>query len=229
MDEINAELPDADKEEFIHPRHGLDKPHVWKAAVAQLLISLFPHDFLPEILGFNMHFEMLTWDTLRAIKELKELKLNDYYFLLHISIDNADSGHTAMAMHTVIDYIQHIQKAEGEAAAKQAWKRVQTGFVLSERLPTSPDFVPDFSSTFACSNEHEAALIEIFKAKSAVAHQLHCGSRMMIKSRSLVDWLNPVSFQYPEWQKEFLSALADTKPWVRKGDSANSKLIEILA
>jgi hypothetical protein len=45
---------------------------------------------------------------MRAIKELKELKLNDYYFLLHISIDNADSGHTAMAMHAVVKYMAHI-------------------------------------------------------------------------------------------------------------------------
>jgi hypothetical protein len=45
---------------------------------------------------------------MRAITELKELKLNDYYFLLHISIDNADSGHTAMAMHAVVKYMAHI-------------------------------------------------------------------------------------------------------------------------
>jgi hypothetical protein len=60
MGDIDANLSAPDTEDFIHPRHGLDKVHVWKAGVAQLLISIFPHEFLPEILGFNMHSEMLT-------------------------------------------------------------------------------------------------------------------------------------------------------------------------
>lgn len=166
MEDIGANLSAPDTEDFIHSRHGLDKVHVWKAGVAQLLISIFPHEFLPEILGFNMHFEMLTWDTMRAIKELKELKLNDYYLLLHISIDNADSGHTAMAMHAVIDYMVHVQNTEGEAAAKVAWKRVQTGFILSEQLVTSPD-AQDISHTgYSAPSDFEAKVRKIFKAKA---------------------------------------------------------------
>lgn len=229
MEDIGANLSAPDTEDFIHPRHGLDKVHVWKAGVAQLLISIFPHQFLPEILGFNMHFEMLTWDTMRAIKELKELKLNDYYFLLHISIDNADSGHTAMAMHAVIDYMVHVQNTEGEAAAQVAWKRVQTGFILSEQLVTSPD-AQDISHTgYSAPSDFEAKVRKIFKAKALVSHKLHCASKVKIKSRKLVDWLDPVAFESEAWQKEFIGALANSKPWVRKGNSAQSKLMSLLA
>jgi len=173
MEDIGANLSAPDTEDFIHPRHRLDKVHVWKAGVAQLLISIFPHEFLPEILGFNMHFEMLTWDTMRAIKELKELKLNDYYFLLHISIDNADSGHTAMAMQAVIDYMVHVQNTDGEPAAQEAWKRVQTGFILSERLVTSPDAQESSCTGHSTPNEFEAIVLKIFKAKALVSHKLH--------------------------------------------------------
>lgn len=178
MEDIGANLSAPDSEDYTHLRHGLNKPHVWKAGVAQLLISIFPHEFLPEILGFNMHFEMLTWDTMRAIKELKELKLNDYYFLLHISIDNADSGHTAMAMHAVIDYMEHLRSTEGDEAVHQAWKRVQTGFILSERLPTSPDAEIPGCAEYSTNNEHEAKVIKIFRAKSIVSHKLHCASKI---------------------------------------------------
>ena len=229
MEDTGANLSAPDTEDFIHPRHGLDKVHVWRAGVAQLLISIFPHEFLPEILGFNMHFEMLTWDTMRAIKELKELKLNDYYFLLHISIDNADSGHTAMAMHAVVDYMIHVQNTEGEEAAQEAWKRVQTGFILSEQLVTSPDAQPSSCAGYSAPNEFEAKVLKIFKAKALVSHKLHCASKVKIKSRKLVDWLNPVAFESDAWQKEFISALANSKPWVRKGNSAQSKLMALLA
>lgn len=228
MDDIDANLSAPDTEDFIHPRHGLDKVHVWKAGVAQLLISIFPHEFLPEILGFNMHFEMLTWDTMRAIKELKELKLNDYYFLLHISIDNADSGHTAMAMQAVVDYMAHVQNTDGDAAAQEAWKRVQTGFILSEQLVTSPDAQVANCTGCSAPNEFEAKVLKIFKAKALVSHKLHCASKVKIKSRKLVDWLNPVAFESDAWQKEFIGALANSKPWVRKGNSAQSKLMTLL-
>lgn len=229
MEDIGANLPAPNTEDFIHPQHGLDKVHVWKAGVAQLLISIFPHEFLPEILGFNMHFEMLTWDTMRAIKELKELKLNDYYFLLHVSIDNADSGHTAMAMQAVIDYMAHVQTADGEAAAQAAWKRVQTGFILSEQLITSPDAQMSDCTGYSGPNEFEAKVLKIFKAKALVSHKLHCASKVKVKSRKLVDWLNPVAFESEAWQKEFIAALANSKPWVLKGNSAQSKLMTLLA
>ena len=51
----------------------------------------------------------------------------------------------------------------------------------------------------------------------------------MIKSRKLVDWLDPVSFESDAWQKEFIGALANSKPWVRKGNSAQSSLMALLA
>ena len=227
MNQIDSGLPNGDSAEFISPDHQLDTPQVWKAAVAQLLISLNPHEFLPEILGFNMHFEMLTWDTMRAIKELKELKLNEYYFLLHVSIDNADSGHTAMAMQVVIDYVRHIQETEGASVAQQVWRRVQTGFILSENLASSPgDLVGggDYLDDVYLDN-NEVGINKIFKAKAVVAHRLHCSSRVKIQNKALVEWLEPEAFQSRRWQKDFLDALAETRPWIRKGESNKSKLV----
>ena len=62
-----------------------------------------------------------------------------------------------------------------------------------------------------------------------MSHKLHCASKVKIKSRKLVDWLNPVAFESDAWQKEFIGALANSKPWVRKGNSAQSKLMTLLA
>jgi hypothetical protein len=231
MEDIAAELPAADSEDFIHPRHNLTEARCWKAAMAQLTISLFPHDFLPEALGFNMAYESLPLHLLKTVKELRELRLNPYYFELHISIDNADSGHAAMAMAAVTNYVELVAKQEGEEAAHVAWKRVQAGYILAEGLPTTPE-----SPSLKVHTEEpfprtdtEAALIEIFAAKSFVAHKIHCNSRLRIGRRSLVDWLEPNAFKDPQWQKEFLQDLGNCKPWVIKGNSEKSRLVKELS
>ena len=231
MREIKVDLSDGDHPDFIHPRHQLDEPRVWKAAVAQLLISLFPHDFLPEILGFNMHFELITQETLKAAKELKEMRVNAYYFILHISIDNADSGHTAIAMQTVADYIEHIQRMQGDVAAQQAWKRVQAGYILSEGLAAaaeSPSFKKAAVDAFP-RNKYEAKVIQIFRGKVSAVHKIHCSSTMKIGRRTLVDWLEPASFASKQWQMDFLDDLSKQKPWVCKGNGSKSRLIRELS
>lgn len=228
MNDIGAGLPDADTVDFIHPKHQLNEKCVWKAAVAQLLISLFPHEFLPEILGFNLHFEGLTLETIKAAKELEELGLNAYYFMLHISIDNADSGHTAIAMQAVIKYMEHVQQTQGRSSVQQAWRRIQTGFILSKGLPTGLE-CPSRRSLAVNSfprNIHEAEAIRIFEAKAPVAHKIHCSSRMRIGGRKLADWLEPDAFAGKQWQMDFLDYLSNMKPWVRKGDSGKSRLIQ---
>lgn len=231
MEDIEARLPEAESEDFIHPRHGLSELRCWKAAMAQLAISLFPHDFLPEALGFNMAYESLPLHLLKTVKELRELRLNPYYFELHISIDNADSGHAAMAMAAVVDYLRLVAQDQGEEAAHIAWKRVQAGYILAEGLPTTPES-PSLKSTASepfPRTDTEAQLVAIFAAKSSVAHKIHCNSRLRIGRRSLVDWLEPNAFSNPVWQRDFLHDLSNCKPWVIKGHSNQSRLVRELS
>lgn len=133
---------------------------------------------------------------MKAAKEVGEFGLNPYYFVLHISIDNADSGHTAVAMLAVAKYIEHVQQTQGRSSAHQAWKRVQAGFILSKELSASPQ-CPSRRTPAVDSlprNKREADVIRIFKAKAPVAHKIHCSSRMRIGGRKLMDWLDPHAF-----------------------------------
>jgi len=232
MREIGCtDLPAGDDEDFIHPRHELNELRVWRAAVAQLLVSLFAHDFLPESLGFNMAYEGLPLHLMKTVEELRELKLNGYYFVLHISIDNADSGHSKMAAEAVCKYIDHIESTQGSEAAQKAWRRVQAGYILAEGLPTTPECASlkrPASEVFP-RNPREAQVAAIFAAKAPVAHKLHCSSKLKIGRRSLVDWLEPAAFVDPQWQMDFLDDLAECSPWVRKGNSAGSKLVQELS
>lgn len=118
MIDICRDFLKAHNRDFIN-ENELNTSQMWKTTVAQLLILFFSHEFLLEILDFNMYFEMFIWDTMRAIKKLKKLGISNYYFLLHVFIDNADSSHIAMTMYIVVEYLRFIQKTNETLKTQQ--------------------------------------------------------------------------------------------------------------
>ncbi|CAG8976826.1 hypothetical protein HYALB_00009090 [Hymenoscyphus albidus] len=230
LEKVAPGFPTADTIEFGDPEHGLNEISVWKSAIAQLLVSLFPSEFLPEILGFNLHFEAVSMDTLKAAKELKEVGIDPYYFILHISIDNADSGHTAIAIDVACEYMNCILEVEGEEAAQRAWKRIQTGYMLSVGLPGTvvcPSRMP-MDESRVILNPIEMEVIRIFKAKAQVVHGIHCSSKIKIGSRTITEWLEPTALESKRWQLELLNSLSCAKYWIRRGDSSKSRFIHEL-
>ena len=222
LDSIGAHLPRGDSVDFTHESLGLDDIQQWKAGLTQLLISLFPHDFLPEILGFNMHFELIAVQTLKASKELAELKIDPYYFNLHITIDNSDSGHSAVALQTVSNYIEHMRMTQGDEAAHQAWRRVQAGYALSHFLGTG------HTKNSPEPSKLQADILPIFKSKALAAHKVHCNSRLKIGRHTLTDWLRPDLWDSAEHQQDFLFDLMNCQPWITRGESKTSRFIKEL-
>lgn len=230
LKEFEPSLPSPTTRDILHPRYKFDSLKSWRAGVTQLMISLFPEEFFPEILGYNMHFEMLQSDTMQAARELPEVSLDSYYFLLHVSIDNSHSGHAAMSMECCSDYVEHILKTEGEEAAHIAWKRIQAGYILSEWVGSKGDEatnLPRELNSVPC-DQLEDQIIAIFRNKVQAAEGIHCACRVKIGTRPLNDWLNPQEFVDENWQKEFLRSLSATKPWIYPGDSKKSRLVREL-
>ncbi|KAJ5094748.1 hypothetical protein N7456_010609 [Penicillium angulare] len=233
---FEPELPSPTTEEILHPRLNFNSIKYWRAATAQLMISAFSEDFFPEILGFNMHFEMLQLDTMQAAKELPEVGLDPYYFILHISIDNSHSGHAAMSMECVVDYVQKVLEMEGEKAAHTAWRRIQAGYILSEWLGSEGIHTADIRhklDSLPCDqlesspcNQLDTRICEIFRAKAQAAQGIHTACKAKIGGRSLDDWLSLTSLQDENWQPNFLQALAASKPWVYPGESKKSRLVK---
>jgi hypothetical protein len=222
MEEIGAGLPAADHPDFTHERHGIDDIS-YREATAHLLVSLFPNDFLPEILGFNLHFETPSLGSLQAMKELRELKIDPEYFVLHISIDNADSGHSAMAMATVVRFMS-IVKETGFMDYDEAWCRVQNGYLLSQNCGSQITI-----------ESFETQVASMLQRKAGLARKIHCTSRARIGGRNLFDWftadwrgIEPTKDGI-DWKQQFLTALADAKPWVYRGNSQKSLLMKELA
>lgn len=236
--EVGSELPDAHDPDFIHPRHWSGEDNDagsvegsignWRAGVSQLLISLFPHDMLPEILGFNLHFEAMTLNTLRAARELKELRIDSLYFLLHVTIDNSHSGHLAMAREAVTRYLDTVQRLEGAEATQSAWKRIQAGYALSEHAGD----VVLFSNSSRENWPGEEALAKqvgrMFANKALAADGLHCRCRAKVGRRTLKAWLESDIITDKNHQRAFLEDLSNAKPWIKKGDPEGSKLIQEL-
>lgn len=243
LDDIGCQLPEGHEADFINSCHwkGFNNRDAWEAAVGQLLISLFPNEFLPEILGFNMHYELITMGTMLAAHELKALGINPYYFLIHIAIDNADSGHTAMATHVITRYLDMVRETEGDDAVRQAWRRVQVGYTLSQGLgnpkfceyqaPASADIGSIYGVPKPAVSLLGTRVIDIFRTKSLFSHQFHCQSRVRIGDHTLAQWLAPSMWDDPHSGRdlELLTALARAKPWVIPGASNKSLLVRELS
>jgi hypothetical protein len=242
LEEVGCPLPDPPSRDFIRPCYleEMSDQRSWKSAVAQLLISLFPNEFLPEILGFNMHYELISLEAMIAARELMDIGVNPSYFLLHICIDNADTGHTAMALLNVINYLEMIKATECQKVFDESWKRVQAGYILSQTLAVSPcDGIELPNSEMQLSRAAmrdvtidplTLQIIEIFKNKSSISQKYHYQSKVRIGSRSLFEWLDSRLWEHDDHDKhlELLDALSRAKRWVCPGSGSESMLVQEL-
>jgi hypothetical protein len=176
-----------------------------------------------------MAYESLPLHLMKTVKELDELKINSYYFVLHIAIDNNDSGHSAMAMQVVLDYLEQVRLDQGDKALQEAWRRVQVGFILAEGLPTTPEthlmkaMAPNTTKNGKWTSQ-DKVVAEIFRRKTS-ASKIHCNSRLKFGDKTLSQWLDPTEFKDPHWQQSFLKNLSNHEPWIVKGNSGKSRLI----
>jgi hypothetical protein len=91
----------------------------------QLALGRCADRYLPEILGFHLGYEQLPLHLLVSHHELTELGLDAAYFRLHITIDNADSGHAQQA-------VQAIEQAMPVLGDRQGfYQRIKRGYQLN--------------------------------------------------------------------------------------------------
>ncbi|OIW29214.1 hypothetical protein CONLIGDRAFT_618435 [Coniochaeta ligniaria NRRL 30616] len=214
---VGVDLPGGDTADFIHPRHGMDDEGGWRLSVAQLLLSVFPNDFLPEILGFNLYYESPALSNYLANREMPEFGISPYYYALHISIDNPDSGHCAMALGNIVSFLKVVRETD-IMSYENAWRRIQAGYVLGQTAEDKETVL-----------HYEDQLVEFIYRKANIAEKIHCTSRARVGGRSLSSWSSSSSSNKRtddnQGKDTFLAALADSKPWVYRGDSARSRLV----
>lgn len=163
----------------------------------QLSLAQHASGFLPEIIGFNLGYEQLPLHLLICAYELAEWDIDPYYFTLHVTIDNADTGHAARAVQAVIDAMPQLGDRES------FYQRVQNGYQLNSLGVGTTQIIEDF--------DLEQELLNIFATKAVAGSQLH-SDYCRIGGKTVNEWLAA-----PEHIHEFVDVLVK-KGWIRRNE-----------
>lgn len=128
MQQMGVEMPDFRTREFTRfPRFdatAFDVPAFW------LSVSQFPRRFLPETLGLNLAMELSgvggAYRTARD--ELRHYGYSTLFVDLHNTIDNASTGHSALALQAIELHMDRFVAACNRTEIRSQWHRVWAGF-----------------------------------------------------------------------------------------------------
>lgn len=177
---------------------SLSDEHFVQGAI-QLALAHNADAFLPELVGYNLGYEQLPLHLLITSYELNELGIDPYYFTLHVTVDNAGSGHA----HKAVQSLRNLMAQSSDPAAFYA--RVLDGYRLNELGASTTSVIQAF--------DLEAELVEIFGAKASIGKNMH-SDYCRVGGRAVNDWLGE-----PARIPEFLRALEDAG-WIQRGQDA---------
>lgn len=168
--------------------------------LVQLALAYNAEEFLPELIGFNLGYEQLPLHLLITAYELNELGLDPYYFTLHLTVDNADTGHARRAVQAALDTLPRLGDTQ------DFWRRMQLGCQLGGVGIGTTDVINGF--------DIEQEVVRIFSRKSGAGHGAH-SDYCRVAGRSVNDWL-----AQPDQIPAFLDALQQTG-WIQRGAAAH--------
>lgn len=175
--------------------HDLDDEHYVQGAI-QLALAAHAEEFLPELIGYNLGYEQLPLHLLITSYELNELGIDPYYFTLHITIDNAASGHAQKAVQSVLEVLP-----QGKAGAA-FYQRIKAGVRLNELGASTLSVIGAF--------DLQRELVRVLQAKAQVGAELH-SDYCRIGGLSVNEWLRE-----PARIPAFLRCLEE-EGWIHRG------------
>ena len=188
-------------------QHRLDDQHFVQGAI-QLALASHAETFLPEVIGFNLGYEQLPLHLPVTAYELNELGIDPYYFTLHITVDNAATGHAQKAATGVLALLPQL--GDGPAF----YRRVLNGYKLNLLGAGTTSVIANF--------DLEQEMIKVLRGKSLVGKHMH-SDFCRIGGRSVNAWLSE-----PERIPEMLQTLQQ-KGWIeRHADPHRSRFWRLL-
>ena len=172
---------------------------LYTQGMIQLALGCNAEDFLPEVMGFNLGFEQLPLHLLITAYELNELGLDPYYFTLHVTVDNMDSGHAKRAVQAVLGRQPRVGDVDDVSA--DFWRRVRRGYQLVNAGMGSCEVIEGF--------DIEREVVRILAQKSMAGHGAH-SDYCRVEGRHINDWL-----ARPEDIPAFLATL-QRAGWIRR-------------
>jgi hypothetical protein len=174
----------------------------------QLALGQLAAQYLPEVIGFNLGYEQLPLHLLITAYELDELGIDPHYFRLHVTIDNAATGHAQKAVCAVLDNLPVI----GDARA--FYRRVTHGYRLN-------DIGVGSTAVISCF-DIERELQVMLERKREFAGNVH-SDFCRVEGRTVNDWLSG-----PRSVMHFLKALQKAG-WIRRHqDPKNSRFWQLV-
>lgn len=181
---------------------SLDDTYFVQGAI-QLALAHNAGRFLPEIIGFNLGYEQLPLHLLITAYELNELGIDPYYFTLHVTVDNAASGHAKRALQALYDALPHA------ADKAEFYRRVLNGYKLNMLGAGTVSVIREFNL--------RKELLAIFAAKAGVGSSLH-SDYCRVAGKSVNEWLSE-----PQQHSIFLDSL-EQAGWIKRHqDPENSR------
>ncbi len=161
----------------------------------QLALAHQADQFLPELIGYNLGYEQLPLHLLITAYELRELGIDPYYFTLHITVDNADTGHAHKALQGLSDTLPRL------ADEDSFWQRVRQGYDLNLLGESTLSVIGGF--------DLEQELLKVLQRKSIVGQWLH-SDYCQLDGRTVNQWLAE-----PAAIAEFLRVL-ERREWIKR-------------
>lgn len=173
----------------------------------QLALGCNSEAFFPEVLGYNLGYEQLPLHLLISSHELNELGIDPHYFRLHVTIDNASTGHANKALEAVRQFWP-------EQGGDEFYRRLARGYRLNDLGAGSMDVAAGF--------DLESELLAALERKRVFAQHLH-SDRCRFDGRTVNEWLSaPGSFP------AFLDALQRQRWILRDRDPAESRFWQLV-
>jgi len=174
----------------------------------QLCLAYGCRDFLPEVVGFNLGYEQLPLHLLITTYELAELGLDSYYFQVHLTVDNAGTGHARKA----VEAVRAACPAMG--GSQDYYQRVRRGYLLNELGLGTVSVIQSF--------DLQAEIERILRDKSRHGRHMH-SDYCKVAGRTVNDWLSE-----PGGMADFLQAL-QRQGWIKRhADPSESRFWRLL-
>ncbi|PKH26079.1 hypothetical protein BI292_12220 [Pseudomonas sp. 43NM1] len=189
------------------PGYTLEDEYYLQGAI-QLALGQHGTEFLPEVIGYNLGYEQLPLHLLITSFELNELGIDPYYFSLHVTIDNASTGHARKAAQSVLSLMPM------GAERDDFYRRVIQGYKLNELEVCSTSIIKSFDLY-----QEVVAMLERKRTFGQHMHSDYC----RLEGLTINEWLAK-----PEQIPGFLDALLN-KGWIRRHeDPANSRFWKLI-
>jgi hypothetical protein len=187
--------------------NNLTDDHFTQGAI-QLSLAHHAADFLPEVIGFNLGYEQLPLHLLVTAYELNELGIDPYYFTLHVTVDNAASGHARKSVQGVLDALPRV------GDANDFYRRLINGYKLNMLGAGTDSIIASFNL--------DQELLSVFATKAAAGSKVH-SDYCRVAGRTVNEWLSE-----PDQLPAFLSSM-EQMGWIKRHqDPRNSRFWDLI-